>query len=88
VTDEKPKQKIEAAKTIKPAETVFSDPWSGIEVGRVVLWSVDKKEGWFEAKVVALSADRKQLHLKWRDYPTSEVMVVNRNHVGLLSRIT
>jgi hypothetical protein len=64
-----------------------SNPWDAIEVGAIVLWRVDAKEGWFEANVLALSKDRKKLTLKWRDFSGFKPFEVQRLAVGLICKI-
>ena len=51
--------------------TLLSIPRRRLKVGSIVLASVDVTEGWFEAEIVAISAEG-LLRLRWRDYHTSE----------------
>jgi hypothetical protein len=62
-------------------------PWDAIEVGAIVLWRVDAKEGWFEAVVTATSKDRKKLTIKWRDFSGFKPFEVQRLAVGLICKI-
>ena len=95
VTPVDAKAAVPAAKAAEPpakpavtAEPGFKSAWQAIEVGATVLWRANKDEGWFEAVVVALSADRKVLTLKWRDYPKLPQFNAKRFDVGVLCKIT
>jgi hypothetical protein len=70
-----------------PATPSPFNPWDAIEVGAVVLWCADPKEGWFEATVTAVSRDKKKLTLNWRDFKGFKPFEVKRNAVGLICRI-
>jgi hypothetical protein len=65
-----------------------SNPWDAIEVGAIVLWRVDPKEGWFECVLIATSKDRKKLTLKWRDFSGFKPFEVQRLAVGLICKIS
>jgi hypothetical protein len=60
------------------------DPWSTIELNRVVLWRETPGDGWYEAVVVGIAKDRKTLRLRWRDHEGLPTFKVKRHAVGLI----
>lgn len=69
------------------AKVVVHHPahWSDIQVGSLVLASEGNSDtdGWFEAKVVAVTADD-LFSLEWRDWPDEDGFVRHRQHLALL----
>lgn len=63
------------------------NPWNELRLGDVVLWSVDREEGYFPAKIEAISKDRKTLSLRWKQWPSYPLVKAPRVAVGLIQVI-
>lgn len=68
------------------AESSSDDPWTSIRVGTTVLArSQASDEGWFEAVVSSIAADKDELTLRWRDFSGEPVFKRKRRTVGVLA---
>jgi hypothetical protein len=71
-----------ADKQVAPTLTV---PWVELVVGSTVLARDDENESWFEAIVVSVADDdRNVLRLRWRDYPEERQFNMHRGRVGVI----
>lgn len=62
----------------------FPSHWDEIGVGSHVLACQGSMEGWFEAVVLSIRADRIGFTLGWRDWPDEPEITRNRKELGLL----
>lgn len=83
----KAKQKVEAptkkAKVEPESPPVLPANWGKIEVGALVMASVDPQEPWFKCIVVSERANDVFV-LRWRDYPDDPKIVRRREDIALL----
>jgi hypothetical protein len=73
--------------SVQPQPSAAGDAWDAIVVGTVVLAFEEDEEGtgWWEAVVIAVSKDKKNLSLRWREWPQRQKVSRLRREVGLLA---
>lgn len=65
------------------AAAAQADPWSEIAAGSVVLATIGRDDGWWEAVVLATDPSGERLTLSWRDWPNMPSFSAARRAVAL-----
>ncbi|MER8895945.1 hypothetical protein [Mesorhizobium sp. M0676] len=61
------------------------DLWAGISAGSIVLATVGREDGWWEAVVLAEDSSGERLTLSWRDWPNMPSFTMARRTVAVIA---
>ncbi|ESY23265.1 hypothetical protein [Mesorhizobium sp. LNJC394B00] len=81
----KPGDQSSVGKSGATSAPATPDLWSTIDVGSVVLATVGREDGWWEAVVLAADPSSDRLTLSWRDWPKMPSFGASRRSVAVTS---